>query len=242
MQVETMPRARKPAAVAPLEPPAGLRRGLSRHQILEAAVALADAGGIDNLSMRGVGRRLGVDTMSLYNHVNGKSALFDGMAEVLIAEAGFPGHLRWDRWAEEAARRILALAKAHPGAVRVFLVHGGRTVEAAAPFEPFVAALAAAGFPLEVRALMLNAFLGSAVVLAASIVEPIPPGTQPDTADTPLHREEAMAVIPHLGAAFDAHPVWDQAEVFEMAVGLLIEGMRSWLRRSRRTAKVRPTG
>lgn len=203
-------------------------------------MALADAGGIDTLSMRGIARRLGVDPMSLYNHVDGKGALFDGMAELLIAEAGFPGPGRWDGWAEEAARRILALARAHPGAVRVFMVHGGRTVEAAAPFEPFVAAMAAAGFPLEVQALMLNAFLGSAVVLAASIVEPIPPGTEPEAPDR-LPREEALARVPHLGAAFDAHPVWDQAEVFETAVGLLLEGMRSWLRRSRRSAKVRPT-
>jgi AcrR family transcriptional regulator len=71
--------------------PDGGRRGpLSRAQVLEAAVTLADAGGIDGLSMRKLGQALGVEAMSLYNHVASKSDLLDGMVDVVFGEIGLP--------------------------------------------------------------------------------------------------------------------------------------------------------
>ena len=45
---------------------------LTRERILTAALALADAHGVDGLSMRNLARELGVGAMSLYNHVEGK--------------------------------------------------------------------------------------------------------------------------------------------------------------------------
>ena len=45
------------------------RDSLTRESILQAAVALADEGGIASLSMRRLGERLGVEAMSLYNHI-----------------------------------------------------------------------------------------------------------------------------------------------------------------------------
>jgi len=71
--------------------PAGGRRGsLSRAQVLETAVTLADESGIDGLSMRKLGQALGVEAMSLYNHVASKSDLLDGMVDVVFGEIGLP--------------------------------------------------------------------------------------------------------------------------------------------------------
>src|SRR5690242_5368349 len=69
---------------------AARRAPLSRDQVLEAAVTLADEGGIDALSMRKLGQALGVEAMSLYNHVAGKSDLLDGMVDVVFGEIGLP--------------------------------------------------------------------------------------------------------------------------------------------------------
>ena len=48
---------------------------LSRERVLRAAIALADEGGIESLSMRKLGQELGVEAMSLYNHVANKDDL-----------------------------------------------------------------------------------------------------------------------------------------------------------------------
>lgn len=62
------------------------RAPLSRERVLRAAVDLADREGIDAVSMRRVGSELGVEAMSLYNHVANKEDLLDGMVDVIVGE------------------------------------------------------------------------------------------------------------------------------------------------------------
>ena len=57
------------------------RAPLTHDRIVDAAVAVADAGGLSQVSMRNVGRELGVEAMSLYHHIAGKSALLDAMVD-----------------------------------------------------------------------------------------------------------------------------------------------------------------
>ena len=59
---------------------------LTRDRILRAAVALADADGLDAVSMRKVGQELGVEAMSLYNHVDNKEDILEGMLEIVMLE------------------------------------------------------------------------------------------------------------------------------------------------------------
>src|SRR4051795_12521848 len=66
------------------------RKPLSRDRILEAALAHADAQGIESLSMRKLGRALGFEAMSLYNHVANKDDLLDGMLDLVLAEMEAP--------------------------------------------------------------------------------------------------------------------------------------------------------
>jgi AcrR family transcriptional regulator len=62
------------------------RLPLSRERVLRAALALADERGIDALTMRSLGQDLGVEAMSLYNHVDNKEAVLDGLAELVVSE------------------------------------------------------------------------------------------------------------------------------------------------------------
>ncbi|HZN77532.1 MAG TPA: TetR/AcrR family transcriptional regulator C-terminal domain-containing protein [Micromonosporaceae bacterium] len=66
------------------------RRTLSREQVLRAAIDLADSEGIESLSMRKLGRALGVEAMSLYNHVDGKDPMLDGMVDLVWREIVLP--------------------------------------------------------------------------------------------------------------------------------------------------------
>jgi AcrR family transcriptional regulator len=76
--------------MATTEHTAARREPLSRGQVLRAAVALADQGGIGAVSMRKLGQVLGVEAMSLYNHVASKSDLLDGMIDIVFSEIGLP--------------------------------------------------------------------------------------------------------------------------------------------------------
>src|SRR3954466_15078166 len=72
------------------------RAPLSRERVLRAGLALADEQGIESLSMRKLGEVVGVEAMSLYNHVANKEDLLDGMIDVVFAEIELPsGELDW---------------------------------------------------------------------------------------------------------------------------------------------------
>ena len=77
------------------------RPPLTRDRILDAAIRLADDGGLDSVSMRKVGQALGVEAMSLYNHVANKDDLLEGMVERVIDEFELPDEGDW----EQAVRR-----------------------------------------------------------------------------------------------------------------------------------------
>jgi len=64
---------------------------LSRERVLRAAVALADEGGIEALSMRKLADELGVKAMSLYNHVANKDDVLDGIVDSAWGEIVAPG-------------------------------------------------------------------------------------------------------------------------------------------------------
>jgi AcrR family transcriptional regulator len=77
-----MPKA-KPKRKAPALP-------LSRERILQTALRLADKGGLDEISMRKLAQALGVEAMSLYNHVSSKDDVLDGIADLVVSEIEVP--------------------------------------------------------------------------------------------------------------------------------------------------------
>jgi AcrR family transcriptional regulator len=66
------------------------RLPLSRERVLDAAVTFADEAGVEAVSMRKLGERLGVEAMSLYNHVKNKEDLLDGMVDLVVTEINLP--------------------------------------------------------------------------------------------------------------------------------------------------------
>jgi len=63
------------------------RAGLSREQVLDAALDLVDRDGVGALSMRRLGAELGVEAMTLYHYLPNKDALLDGIVERVMAQA-----------------------------------------------------------------------------------------------------------------------------------------------------------
>lgn len=89
------------------------RTPLSKERVLNAAMALADADGIEALSMRRLAQELGVEAMSLYNHVANKGEILDGIVAMAVTEIELPS--TEEDW--EAAIRTCAIS-AHEAFLR----------------------------------------------------------------------------------------------------------------------------
>jgi AcrR family transcriptional regulator len=104
------------------------REPLTKERILCAAVALADEGGVESLSMRRIAQELDVVPMALYKHVANKDELLDGLVDVVVGEIDPP--LEDVDWKIAMRERILSARRAllrHPWASRVIESRGEPT-------------------------------------------------------------------------------------------------------------------
>ena len=83
------------------------RPPLTRERVLRAAIEVADAGGFESLSMRKVAGALGVEAMSLYNHVANKEDILDGLVDIVFSEIDVPSPGEGD-WREATRRRAIS--------------------------------------------------------------------------------------------------------------------------------------
>ena len=97
----------------PRSDPKGPRPPLSKERVLQAAVEVADAAGIDSLTMRRLAQEVGIEAMSLYHYVSNKDDIIDGIVDRVVGEFELPGH--GDDW--KSSLRATAIS-AH-----VILVH-----------------------------------------------------------------------------------------------------------------------
>jgi AcrR family transcriptional regulator len=99
-------------------PPSGRRPKLTREQLAAAAVRLADAEGIDALSMRRLAAELDVGTMSLYHYVRTKDELLTLVTDAVMGEVVVPAHTPlpadWRKALTVIARRSHAAFRRHP--------------------------------------------------------------------------------------------------------------------------------
>lgn len=91
-------------------PNAESRSRLSRDRVVAAAIALADADGIQALTMRKLGVELGVEAMSLYHHVANKGDLLDGMIDGVFGEIDLP--VDGTDWRSAMRRRAISAREA----------------------------------------------------------------------------------------------------------------------------------
>ncbi|MGV0807860.1 TetR/AcrR family transcriptional regulator [Mycolicibacterium setense] len=96
------------------------RPALSKELVLRTAVALADEAGSGVPSMRKLGERLGVESMSLYHHFRNKDLILDGMVDIVFDEIEFAG--RDGDWRAAMRQRAVSMRDAlirHPWAIRL---------------------------------------------------------------------------------------------------------------------------
>ena len=97
---------------------AGRKPRVSREQVLDAALALADEGGLAAVTMASVGARLGVEAMSLYRHIGNKEQMLDGLVDRVFAEIEVPADAPgWREALRRQARSARAALRRHPWAI-----------------------------------------------------------------------------------------------------------------------------
>lgn len=137
------------------------RLPLSRERVLAAAVEFADEAGIESVSMRRLGDRLGVEAMSLYNHVENKEDLLDGMVDLVVDEIDLPD--RTDDWKTAMRSQILAAREAmkqHPWAPKVIETRTNMSASMMRYMDAFCGLFVNSGFSLDLTHHALHA-LGS---------------------------------------------------------------------------------
>ncbi len=209
------------------------RERLSRRRILAAAVGLVDREGLDGLTMRRLGRELGVEAMALYHYFPSKEALLDGIVETVVGEMKREddGEGDWDERLRGALRSYRRLAHAHP---HVFPLVGRRAVrrpEALQPVEMALDTLRRAGFGPEralraFRTLSSYAFGYALSEISGFALEPDPEDESRfdvravDATRFPRMRE----VAPHVVAC-------DHDAEFEAGMNFILAGLRVELER-----------
>jgi TetR/AcrR family transcriptional regulator, tetracycline repressor protein len=183
------------------------RRTLTRDAVLDAALVLADEGGLGAVSMRRLASRLGVEAMSLYNHVTGKAELLDGMASRVFEAIALPeASLPWDERVRALIRGCYAAMRAHPAVVR--------------------ALVAEAANPRSAGALSVIDVFGSVLAATADpAVAAVPDGERSEPIADWFTRMATPARLPHLYRALPALLDADCGADFDDELDLLIHGL-----------------
>src|SRR5215217_2964767 len=94
------------------------REQLSRDRVLLAALAVADEGGLDRLTMRSLAQRLGAKPMSVYHYVANKEEILDGLVDLVFAEIELPEPTgRWREQMTKRARSAREVLRRHPWSI-----------------------------------------------------------------------------------------------------------------------------
>jgi TetR/AcrR family tetracycline transcriptional repressor len=207
------------------------RGKLSRARILTAALQLVDLDGLEALTMRRLADQLKVDPMSLYNHVDGKDALLDGIAEALWNEVQLPdGETEWREALRGFATALRGMAHAHPHAYPLLMARGIMTAPELQAIDGAMHALERAGLDREHAAEMIRTLFAYAVGYGMlELSTPTPAGanrteqivnlTRTLPRDAPFHLVEVARLVCDC----------DMDYQFELGLDLIVTGLESRL-------------
>ncbi len=228
---QTGTATRRAATPVPAARSRGSKRGpLTRERILRAAVRVVDAEGLGSLSMRRLGRELGVEAMSLYHHVDGKDDVLAGVFELMVGQLELSDErLHWTEQLRALARSYRRLLRAHPNAIpllsdphmisRALLEAGERAL----------AALRGAGLPAAQAVHAANALVGHVtghVLLEVSGFFAGPEGSV-ETDLEAVERALATGRYPRLAEMVPELLRCDADEDFEYGLDLIVAGIEA---------------
>jgi AcrR family transcriptional regulator len=206
------------------------REPLTRQRVVDAALQIMDAEGLEAVTMRRVARTVGVEAMSLYNHVRDKDDLLQGVCDRVMSGFDFPAAKGdWDDRCRAAARSWRRLLQAHPDVMRLFAqTHGPSptSVESLRPTEFALSLLKEAGLSDRDTVQAFHAFggyiQGFVMMEGGSIGHGATAGrARKDITSLPA---EAFPCLQTMGQYFEE---CDADEQFEFGLDLLLGGLKA---------------
>lgn len=198
------------------------RAPLTASRIVDAAARVADQGGLAAVSMRSVGRELGVEAMSLYHHVAGKDALLDALTDWVYARIEPPAEAGpWRDAARRHAASVRDVLVAHPWALSLV---DARTTPGPAVlrrYDRMIGCLLRGGFPAPLASSALSVI--DAYVYGFALTErnlPFDPAADASASDFAAQADVAPDAFPHLAALVEAITVQGYSFTDEFDVGL----------------------
>jgi AcrR family transcriptional regulator len=208
------------------------RAPLSRDRVLRAAVALADTAGISSLSMRKLGEALGVEAMSLYNHVASKGDLLDGMIDIVFSEIDLPsGDGDWRaamRRRAISARQVLHRHRWAIGLMESRTSPGPATLR---HHDAVLGCLRRAGFPVALTAhaySLLDSYIYGFALQEASL--PFGTGEEAARVAEEISGQFASGQYPYLTEMAMEHvvqPGYDYGHEFETGLDLILDALQA---------------
>lgn len=215
-------------------PGTSARPALNRRRVLQAALAYVDENGLDALSMHKLGTRLGVRGMSLYNHVEGKDGLLDGLVDLLWSEIGtdtarFPD---WQTAARALAGSLRSLVQRHPDAATLIMTRRLLPRSALRVTDAYLQVLRNGGVPEECAAGLLRTLMSYAIGQTLAEIRYAPPGGADDDAQRmrlvdSLLPEGTPGDLVHV--AYLVCGKCGTTRQFEIGVDLMIYGLAAYL-------------
>jgi AcrR family transcriptional regulator len=206
------------------------RAPLSRDQVLRAAVTFADEHGIGSLTMRRLGEFLGVEAMSLYNHVASKGELLDGMIDLVFSEIDLPadgtGWLEAMRQRAVSARQALSRHRWAIGLMESRTSPGPATLR---HHDAVIGSLREAGFSVEMAAhafSVLDSYTYGFALQEASL--PFDTGEQTAELAEMIMAQFPAHQYPHLTELTVRHvlqPGYDYGDEYEFGLDLILDGL-----------------
>lgn len=202
----------------------GTPAGLTRERIIATAVDLVDRHGLAAFGVRRLATELGVDPMSIYNHINGKAALLNAVSEAVLLETATEAidpDGPWEAIARRMAHVYRDMALRHPRVLPLLATRAQRSPVALAAVETLTAAMRRDGLPDRVTAdvpLVLFGFLNGYLLAT------VPPDPEPGTTtidDIDPEEYPSLAALAPLLAGFGS-----EAE-FERLLDTVLAGIGS---------------
>lgn len=203
------------------------RAPLSRDRILERAVQIADAEGVEALTMRRLADDLGYEAMSLYRHVRNKDDVLEGILDVVLAEIESPAAPgEWDEAIRRSAISVSDVLGRHRWATDVLMSAAGARPARLAYMNELLGRLREAGFSADTTYTAYHALdahiFGFALWLASHTAVP------PDVVER-LARELSLDDYPYLAEHRDQHLAegpHQEVSAFEFGLDLILDGLR----------------
>lgn len=148
--------------------------------MLEAAIRVADRGGVEAITMRRVAQELGVEAMSLYHHVPNKDAILDGVVDEVFAAIKLPsaGCDDWRDAIRVRASSARAVLSQHSWALGLMDSRRNPGPATLRHHDAVLGVLREAGFTLPMAAhavSLIDSYIGGYVLQEANL-----PGKTPD--------------------------------------------------------------